>query len=147
MTDTPSSTPLSLGGLLRRFAMTYLLCLVGGILLLPYFVSQRISVISAALLLAAVIHACMGFRQKNGRNLSRREKWLAWAGIMGIDLIVLALLPALLLAGTPSTQFVERWIAMLGSAGLVVIVHAATALLGISLAQRIKPHVARPFFF
>lgn len=134
---------MTLRGLLVRFCITYILFLVVAMMLLPFFGTKSTALVSTAALLAAVLHSGQAFLQRNGRYLTRREKWQAWSGIMSIDVVLQAVLPLVLLAGTAS-NFTDHLFSLIPSLAFVVILHGLAALLALVLAGKIVARKKAP---
>ena len=134
---------MTLRGLLVRFCITYILFLVVAMMLLPFFGTKSTALVSTAALLAAVLHSGQAFLQRNGRYLTRREKWQAWSGIMSIDMVLQIVVPLLLLAGTAS-NFTAHLVGLIPSLAFVAILHGLAAMLALALAGKIGARKKTP---
>lgn len=131
---------MTLAGLLKRFTIAYLIFLLGGTLLVFIIGADKIMVIGFAALLAAVIHAGLMYRQRNGGKLSKSVFWRAYGGMMTIDLLVQAVAQALPLAtGKVSVTFSFAMASLMAT----MVFHVFIALIGLAIANKITPPAPR----
>lgn len=76
---------MTITGLLRRFAIAYAICLGAGAVATHYLGINGGTGINTVALLISTLCAGTAFIQENTRQLTTREKWQAWAGILAID--------------------------------------------------------------
>ena len=112
---------MSISAVLTRFAFIYASLLVVGAIALSLLNVKSNSGINTALLLGAVVWACLSFARSNRRYFTPQEKSQVVWGMLGIDLVVQAALSFLLLLGTGSQITFTPWmLAIL----LIAVVHA-----------------------
>lgn len=76
---------MTITGLLLRFAIAYAICLGAGAVATHYLGIKGGTGINTASLLVSTLYAGTAFVQENARQLTPREKWQAWAGILATD--------------------------------------------------------------
>ncbi len=127
---------MTIRGLLLRFSIAFVLVLVASALFFPFFSTKSLTTINTAALLPSTLYACMVFARENKRFLTRRERWQAWGGILGIDMLVQAALSLWLLVGssgpttTPPVQLV-------GSLVFIALLHGVLTLAFIAMAGKV----------
>jgi len=128
---------MSLGGLILRFTVAYVLALVGGLLLAFYFTRSSTLVITSAALAASTLYVCQLFRRRNGRNLGGREMALAWPAFLLID-IVLQVLLRLAAVGTDAAglDLLRKFAS--GELIVMTVLHGLCILAFMVMAGRVK---------
>ncbi|WP_019593528.1 ABZJ_00895 family protein [Thioalkalivibrio sp. ALM2T] len=76
---------MSIKGLLLRFALLYISLMIAASVAIAYFELEGIgTAIGMAILGVSVIWPCEAFGRKNGRYLSRGEKWRVITGMVAL---------------------------------------------------------------
>ncbi len=128
---------MTLGGLISRFLITYVVALVGAFLLAFYFAKGSTLVITTAALAASTLYVCQLFRRRSGRKLDGRETVIAWIVFLLID-VVLQVLSRLAFVGTDAEGLDRLRQFVAGDLVFISVLHGLCILAFIVMAGRIK---------
>ncbi len=128
---------MTLGGLILRFSVAYLLALVCGLLMAFYFTRASTLVITTAALAASTLYVCQLFRRRNGRSLGGREMAVAWLAFLLID-VALQVLSRLTLVGTDAAGLERLRQFVAGDLIFITVLHGFCILAFMVMAGRVK---------
>ena len=128
---------MTLGELIYRFFVTYVVALVGAFLLAFYFTKGSTLIISTAALAASTLYVCQLFRRRAGRNPGGREVAIAWLTFLLID-VVLQVLFRLAFVGVDAAGLERLRQFVVGDLIVIAVLHGFCILAFIMIAGRIK---------